>query len=213
METNLLTEEQLQEAFCEVRKAHRLIYEYQRRMQDLTWFIKNKLGFKIYEGHKQFSDTLKSSNKISVNSWSWDWIYTYVYEYHLGELDKQFVKLSLIQVSDTGYYQKIGKGGVKTKLNTFADVEESESKLIFYLSIKSKLEESYIWDVDRILKKYIVEDEFFKIDDQTGRIQIVYSVPLSKLLNEEATMQILREFVQFCNENAGTNLKIQESEQ
>ena len=74
MESNKLTKEQqqLETALCEVRKAHRLIYEYQRRMQDLSWFIKTKLGFDKYEGYKMFSAPLSSRNTIHLENWSWD---------------------------------------------------------------------------------------------------------------------------------------------
>mgnify|MGYP003298436630 FL=1 len=83
MATSQLNEEQLKDALCEVRKAHRLVYEYQRRMQDLSWFIRNKLGFNEYKGFKKFSAPLSSRNTISVDNWSWDWIYSYVYEYYI----------------------------------------------------------------------------------------------------------------------------------
>lgn len=214
MESHRLTENELKIAFYEVRKAHRLIYEYQRRMQDLSWFIRNKLGFDEYKGWKKFSDPLSSRNTIYVNNWSWDWIYSYVYEYCFGEQtiegNDNSWKLSIIQVSDTGYYQNRGNGAKPTQLQTFASVDKSESKILFYLSLAKKSAKKYDWNSDKIINKYAVQDGFFKLEEHPNHIQIVYSVPMWKFVDENATMQILRKFVDYCNKNAGTNLKIQE---
>lgn len=213
MGTNQLTEEQLKVAFCEVRKAHRLIYEYQRRMQDLSWFIKNKLGFDQYTGWKKFSYPLNSRHTIRVDNWSWDWIYTYMYEYHLGEQsnkkNENSWKCSVIQISDTGFFKKQKDGAERTQVNTFAPADESESKLIFYLSVSPKKTKNHIWNPDGIIEKYADKEGGYTIKNDT-KTQIVFSVSMTKFVNEEATMQILRDFVKYCNDNAGTDLKIQE---
>ena len=167
MGTNQLTEEQLKVAFCEVRKAHRLIYEYQRRMQDLSWFIKNKLGFDQYTGWKKFSYPLNSRHTIRVDNWSWDWIYTYMYEYHLGEQsnkkNENSWKCSVIQISDTGFFKKQKDGAERTQVNTFAPADESESKLIFYLSVSPKKTKNHIWNPDGIIEKYA--DKITNLDE------------------------------------------------
>lgn len=221
METNQLTEEQLKDAFCEVRKAHRLLYEYQRRMQDLTWFIKNKLGFPQYEGYKKYSNTISSHNKITYDMWSWDWIYTYVFEYYLGwqeNIDKHNTwRLSVIQISDTGYYKNKEKGSSATNLSSYASPEESESRLLFYLSVAPNSAEEYDVDVDGVIETCAESAEFDKEDfkiiknpQKQGYVQIAYSVPLSRFVDETKTIQILRDFVKLCNDNADTSLSIQE---
>ena len=214
METNKLTEGQLKNAFCEVRKAHRMIYEYQRRMQDLTWFIKNKLGFPDYKGFKKFSNPLSSRNTIHVDNWAWDWIYTYVYEYHLGELvpdnNENSWALSIIQISDTGFYKNRKQGAVQTKTNSYAPVEDSDSKLLFYLSLAPKETKDYDWNTDKTIIQYADETNPVKIEERPKHIQIVYPVSLSKFVDEESTMQILRDFVDYCNKETRINLELQE---
>jgi hypothetical protein len=214
METNKLTDAQLKEAFCEVRKAHRLIYEYQRRMQDLTWFIKNKLGFPDYKGYKKYSNTLSPRNTINYDYWSWDWIYTYVYEYYLGEVTTEnndnSWRLSVIQISDTGFYKNRKQGAVQTKINSYAPVEDSDSKLLFYLSLAPKETKDYDWNTDKTIIQYADETNPVKIEEHPKHIQIVYPVSLSKFVNEESTMQILRDFIEYCNKETGINFEIQE---
>lgn len=215
-----MNEEQLKDAFCEVRKAHRLIYEYQRRMQDLTWFIKNKLGFPKYEGYKKFSQPVSSRNKIYHDNWSWDFIYTYVFEYSLGtQEDKEkhiSWALSLIQVSDTGFYINQTTGSSKTNISSYAPPEESESRLLFYLSAAPETEQRD-WAPDPIINNYAASSEFDKEEfskivntQKPGCVQIVYSVPLSRFIDATNTTQILRDFVRYCNDNAGTSLSLQE---
>ena len=212
METYQLTEEQLKSALCEVRKAHRLIYEYQRRMQDLTWFIKNKLGFPEYNGWKFFGDTMSPQHTISLEKKSWDWLYTYFFDYLLGYKtlgDKEEMGLGLIQITDTGYYKaKKGKVDVnEEKPSTFSSEEDSDNVLMFYL-LKG-VEPCNHWKEVEMIEEYATVLGFTK--QVSGQhTHCIYNVPLYRFENEEATMQILREFVQYCNKNAGTNLQIQE---
>lgn len=214
METNQLTENQLklQDAFCEVRKAHRLIYEYQRRMQDLTWFIKNKLGFPEYSGWKFFSNTISHKHIIEHDLWAWDWIYTYVFDYFLGYKtlnDELTMGLGVIQITDTGYFKaKKEKTNIsETDLFLFSPEKESDSVLMFYL-LKGEEPGKY-WKEEKMIEEYATALGFNK-QETDQHTHCIYTVPLYRFENEEATMQILREFVQCCNENAGTNLQIQE---
>lgn len=212
METNQSIEEQLKSAFCEVRKAHRLIYEYQQRMKDLCWFIRVKLGFNENWGYKRFSEVTNNDKKIEQNKLSWDWIYTYVYEYFIGYQkvgEEKILGLSIIQVSDTGCY-KDGKRNFN--LSNFPSAEESDSRLMFYLTIKPNDAQDMDWRADEIIEQNILKDspQMFVPKNRSELVKITYSVPLYKFSDEESTVQILQSFVKFCNDNAGTKLQIQE---
>ncbi len=211
METNKLSEKQLNEALIEVRKAHRLIYEYQRRMQDLSWFVKNKLGFPDYKGYKGFSAPLKDKNKIDKDNWSWDWIYTYKYRYYLGEMKsgENEWQLNLLQVSDTGYYESIKNGMIeKEEVSEFASAEKADSKLVFYLSPANHNQNLDDWEPGSIMEQYANADEPMVIQNEPNQL-IIYPVSISKFLNEESTIIILQDFVNYCNENVKTELRIQ----
>ena len=54
MANSLTKKEELNQALCDVRKAHRLIYAYQSKILDLTYFIKSKLDFPEYRGNRLF---------------------------------------------------------------------------------------------------------------------------------------------------------------
>lgn len=42
----------IQNALCDVRKAHRILYAYQKRMMDIVMFICQKLDFNCVKGYK-----------------------------------------------------------------------------------------------------------------------------------------------------------------
>ncbi len=212
MATDKLTKLELQKAFCEIRKAHRLIYEYQRRMIDLTWFIKNKLGFNRYKGYKRFSSPV-NRQEISNNNWAWDWIDSYAFEYWIGNHDFKNYKcgLSLIQVTDTGFYDSTDDKRRKTNLNTFKSVDDSDSKLLFYLFAYPKTEKEN-WNPDFIIDNYATKNEITVKDDENreGCFYVVYPVSLSQFVDEESTMTFLRDFVKYCNDNFQMGLTILE---
>jgi len=220
MESNKLTEQQLKTALCEVRKAHRLIYEYQRRMQDLSWFIKNKLGFNksksIFEGYTRFSESLsnREGNNVSGKS-PWDWLYSYVYENFLGyqEGNAHTLGLSVIQITDTGYYAK--KGATKSDLSTFLPAEESDTRLMFYMVKREdeSKETNMDWKAKEIIEEYacaLKKKDIIFPSNRKDLVRVIFTVPLSRFVDEESTMKVLHEFVEYCNKKVGTQLKIQQ---
>ena len=108
--------DELKEALCDVRKAHRLIYSYQARMLDLVRFISAKLDFggRLQGGAKYYSNDIWKPKKYDYlnmpdGMWAWDFLYSYVFEYYLGkmELDNgSNIAISIIQYSDTGFFEK-----------------------------------------------------------------------------------------------------------
>ena len=175
-------------------------------MQDLTWYIKNKLGFPNYKGFKQFSLPLSSRNTIYHDNWSWDWIYSYMYEYHLGIicLDNKEIKLSLFQISDNGFYKSLSEPKRQTQLDSFANVEDSDSLLTFYAVVRQNGNDYWKYD---LLK---VNDTISKTNKNDNYVEIYYPVPLQRFANEESTIEVLKEFVQYCKNNANVEIEILE---
>ena len=139
--------EELNNALCDVRKAHRIIHEYQQRMLDLIRVIAAKLDFNsCYRGKKYFSNPLSIKRdgflRIEDDMWAWDFIYSYVFEYDLGEIELDngsSVGLTIVQYSDTGCFDVDDSNRQQT--NTFALEEESSTKLLFIIELKPKKKE------------------------------------------------------------------------
>jgi len=217
---NILTIADFNQAMCDVRKAHRLIYAYQRKMMDLTNFICEKLGFEDYGGNILFCEPIKKrQNSYSTyNIWdacAWDFLNSYVFEYYFGKDETNNIQMSVIQVSDTGYFDNdTDNDKNKEELSTFANEEESISKLIFVIEKKDKKKKTFAWDKEWISEKVHENQERMSKNHEKdclndkGNIQIIYSFSLDRFLNEETTIAALGEFIKYCNENGIEELKL-----
>ena len=57
MKDNTITKNEIEKAMCDLRKAHRLIFEYQNRMLQLMFYIRNKFSLpNEIAGYKRFSN-------------------------------------------------------------------------------------------------------------------------------------------------------------
>lgn len=209
METNT---KNLSNALIDVRRAHRLLYAYQRRMSDLAYFIKCKLGMPKFRGFKHFSNPIygrsKGHSRLSIwhDMWVWDYLYSYLFEYYLGEQktsDEAYeYKLSIIQYSDTGYFDQ-EEEGTRLELEKFKPEKESSSKLLFFLEYKPK-DRNWEWGDGTslegiVLDKKVGRKEHTKeVRDIEGVKQILCSFPLERFIDMEATLEVLREFRSFC---------------
>lgn len=206
---------QFNDAMNDVRKAHRLIYSYQQRMLDLIYFIKSKLDFPLFWAEKRFSnDIYKKRNGYLLlpdNMWAWDFLYSYMFEYYLGEINldnEDICALSVIQYSDTGFFEN--EDNSRMDINSFAEEEESGSKLLFILEIKPK-RKNWIWNINELVmdKQYAsLKHECTIIKSDKGNIQVLYSFSLDRFLNEKTSLAALKEFIDYCKENDVVELNL-----
>ena len=229
METNT---QKLTNALQDVRRAHRILYAYQRRMLDLVHFIQSKLDMREFRGFKHFSNPIHgrrkghSCLKIWHNMWAWDYLYSYLFEYYLGKKEtgdkRHDYKLSLIQYSDTGYFDKEEEEEAtraetkktfkpeedpRLELEKFKPEEESGSKLLFFLEYNPKGSE-WAWKDGPYLRRIILDKKVGSKghtkevrSTTSGGKQILYPVSLEEFINIEATLEVLREFCSFCREH------------
>ena len=215
------TTENLSKALLDVRRAHRILYAYQRRMSDLAYFIKCKLGMREFRGFKHFSNPIygpsKGHSRLSIwhDMWAWDYLYSYLFEYHLGEQktsdELHDYKLSLIQYSDTGYFdreeeEEEEEEATRLELEKFKPEEKSGSKLLFFLEYKPK-DSEWEWKDGSYMERIVLDKEVGSKKHETGVItigvehkQIICSFPLERFINMEATLEVLREFRSYCQE-------------
>lgn len=184
---------QLEETFVDVRKAYRLLYHHQRRILDLTNFIKNTLNFPVFETYPWFSGKQPKPGKTNPNNWSWDWLNSYFMDFHVG--DKQvkdgYVKLSIVILNDSGFFENENLAD-KTKVESFYDVDNSKTKLIFVIG-------KNIWD----FKNLEIAEKLNKgvINHDDGKKMLKMPFDLSDFIDEDSTVRNLEIFKQYCNEN------------
>ena len=205
------TTKNLSKALQDVRRAHRILYAYQKRMSDLAYFIKCKLKMPDFRGFKHFSRPIsKNSGYLTIrhDMWAWDYLYSYLFEYYLGEKEASDklhnYKLSLIQYSDTGYFDQDGQR--RCRISEFGSEKESSSKLLFFLEYKPK-DRNWEWGNGTSLEKIVLDKQIGRKEHTKGVItigvkhkQILCSFPLERFINMEATLEVLREFCDYCKE-------------
>ena len=208
------TTENLSNALLDVRRAHRILYAYQRRMLDLVHFIQSKLDMREFRGIKHFSKPIygRSIGHTPLNiwptMWAWDYLYSYLFEYYLGEKEAgdklHNYKLSLIQYSDTGYFDQDGQK--RGRISEFGSEEESSSKLLFFLEYKAK-DSEWVWKDGSYMERIVLDKKVGSKEHKkevrytsTGVKQILCSFPLERFINMEATLEVLREFRSYCQE-------------
>lgn len=211
METSKLKE--LQDAFCDLRKAHRLICSFQQKMLDLAQFIKMKLDMPSLRVYKRFSDPVRNEKDIPSGMWAWDFLYSYQLEYDFEDKPYGQYKyaISLIQCVDTGYFDV--ENNDKKYPDTFAAEEVSESKLVFYVNRIQNGSDWELWYKRHELfdtKKYMCKD--FKkevIDYPEDNVKVLlYSFPLERFADEQSTIDALQEFLDYCNKTLDLSIKL-----
>ena len=185
-------------------------------MLDLVHFIQSKLGMPVKDlcGIKHFSKPIygRSIGHTPLNiwptMWAWDYLYSYLFEYYLGEKEAgdklHNYKLSLIQYSDTGYFDQDGQK--RGRISEFGSEEESSSKLLFFLEYKSK-DSEWEWKDGSYMEGIVLDKKVGSKKHTKGVItigvkhkQILCSFPLERFINMEATLEVLREFRSYCKE-------------
>ena len=210
----MVNPENLKDALIDVRKAHRLIASYQKIMLSIVFFIKKKLGFPDFVGEKRFSNPLSGRSGLNLwpTMWSWDFIYSYQFEYRLGSKDlpdSSRVFLSVVQYSDTGFYDS--DSDTPGDSQTFNPAEESSSKLLFLMehAVPGKqllMTARSCTDVYDIIhsKKYgrsnHVSDRIPAQESDDSEF-LLYSIPIERFFDESSTIDALQDYLKFLEEN------------
>lgn len=155
---------EIKNTLTEVRKAYRLLYEYQTRILSLIKYIgETRYNFEYKGGWPAFSKSSPNNAQGDLERSAWDWLNFYFYQFHFErkekkketqervEIDKE-IKFSIFLVSDTGAFEyfreKQEKRDEKNKedfiieltpeksrsVSAFKPLDISETKLIFVIS-------------------------------------------------------------------------------
>ncbi len=120
--------------FLNVRKAYRLLHDYQQMVIDAVRYISGQLDIKANGGVARFGGDAKAGYRY-LHTPSWDWLPMMCWEFHfvkeIGE--NQYLSLSLFVVSDTGFYEGQKETPSKEDVASFAPADHSSTRLAFML--------------------------------------------------------------------------------
>lgn len=159
------TKEDIKQMMADVRRAHRLIYQYQDRMIQLMNRIALEYGLSNPSGRKRFSNaigTMRRGNDYPEanlrvhDKWAWDMVYPYEFEYYFGKSIRSGLAccLSVFQLSNNGYYLADGHYREsksandhmsKRKIEDYWPSDQSSSYLIFAIECFPENEHRYFF--------------------------------------------------------------------
>jgi hypothetical protein len=192
-----MTQEELNKQLEDVRKAYRLLYDYQSHIKDLVRFIGNQMGYYSVEGYPVFSGAAPRYGKKDIfDLWSWDWLNMYHYEFNFGTqtIGGNQLAFGIHIVSDTGYYSAESED--KTKIESFTDPRHSMTKLVLYISTGG-----YAWKKLQPGKDFnpSFQEGSYELGD--GKRVIGKSFDLSRFHNVESTLNCIDDFRSFCEKH------------
>jgi hypothetical protein len=148
--------------------------------------------------------------RLERNMWGWDFLYSYLFEFYLGvkTSSKKEFSLSIIEASDSGFYQSKQTNKRQTNISSFSDVEESETCLIFvFESVTTK--EIYVWDLDNAISK-LLEDENELITNTTeDNYFIAKKYSLADFVDQSSTDKVIEEFSKTVENKTGIKLLVE----
>jgi len=188
---------QLNNTLLDVRKAYRLLFEYQDRIKNLIAFIGGHYDFEFREGYPVFSAHAKNGTRVNLDHWAWDWLGMYFY--HFKFAPKSDLTFSIFILNDSGYYDTSKQNGItSSKLNTetFTPVDKSETKLFLVIGKKMWRQETKLGDWENIL----FQDEHTFSSENGGKF-LFKEYTLENFVDEGSAITSLKDFQIFCQEN------------
>lgn len=199
------SKEELEKALVEVRKAYRLLHDYQRRIQDLVSYLGKKMGYNTDpEFSPNFSNKAKYGRSYKSKYWAWDYLNLYFarFDFGLQEREEGMLQMAVFIQNDTGFFDS--KNENREMTDEFAPVNESESRIIFQFGINED------WSYEGVELA-----EVFKKDNREGsekniwfsdpkRKFIILAYPMERFFNNDSVDEVLKD----VNEKVFRQLKL-----
>ena len=197
----------IDQALLDVRKAYRLLHDYQRIVLDAVNYIGKQFGLSYRGGIPYFSNVSPREEKGKLDNCAWDWLNMVFYEFYFrseGEDDKTSLRFSVILISDSGWFCAEDEYLVKSNVAHYLAPELSSTKVGFIVSGPQNVAFSFT-ESKEAMKTFIVN---------SGELPAEYAAKgiygkcfdMGRLASEEETNRLLDELVLFAQAN-GIQLK------
>jgi len=189
----------IEHALLDVRKAYRLLHDYQRMVMDAANYIGKQTSLEWYGGWPKYSDATRQGERVKMNHSAWDWLNMMMFEFHfLRPIDKEkYLRLSILLISDTGFFCAEDETLQKANTHGYIPAERAATKLGFIISGEHWPDTSFMGN-KATMKKFIEENG--ELPEEWKRLGIIaICVDLSRIASEEETNSLLDEIVAFAN--------------
>lgn len=185
----------IDQALLDVRKAYRLLHDYQRMVIDAVNYIGKQLNVVYVGGWPRYSDASPRAGRGELDSWAWDWLNMMFYEFHFERQieEGKHLRLSLLLISDTGYFCAEDEMLQKTNLRGYLAADASATKLGFILSAEYWPDTGFT--LDKAQMKSFIENRGELPIDWSEKGFVGGCVDINRLASEEETIVLLDEIV------------------
>lgn len=196
----IASQQEIERALLDVRRAYRLLHRYQRAALDVAKYVGSQLGLSYRDGCPRFSNTAPRNGKNAFGCWAWDWLnfvhFDFNFYRNVGE--NREIGLTIMIVSDTGIYFGEPRDNAEPDDAAFAPAEYSKTKVGF-LFFREWMEEwgHQLYAQDALRSFLGQEGVLPKILSDGGCIGKCYD--FSQLSNEASTEAVITEVIQFAN--------------
>lgn len=218
---------ELDNVFVDVRNAFRLLNDYQKHILNIVNYIREQTEYAEMWGRKNWYSNEIGNKKNSPDSdyaklnirndmWGWDFLYGYILEYYFGDLDKKRkgnIEMSVIQVSDDGYFVSNRENKSMTKISTFEDSENSHSYIILNMALTKK---DNLWlsdldypddDMKDFLTKFISSSEDKKImKNDKGDVSVIKKYEMQRFATQKGADAVIQDFGKIVFEQTSIRL-------
>lgn len=210
---------ELDNAFVDVRNAFRLLYRYQSRVLDIVGYIREHTLYTDMWGRRLFCATIHTRNNcpdkdyanlnVRREMWAWDFMYNYIFEYYFGQVKIQHkdIDMSVIQVSDDGFYKSMSSKPSQTDISTFLPAEDANSYLVLTAGWNAWMRDEQENDYDSFLHKFLsgTNDSCIYFDDK-GYWAITKRYPMQRFSSQKEADKVLADFGKIVKDNTGIEL-------
>lgn len=194
-------ENNLSETLQEVRASYRLLYNFQKRVLDLVYYIGTKYGYTYLGGFPKYSNPAPKRGKGHLENWAWDWLNMYYYEFGFNrkKVNNKDLCFSVFLLADNGHYEVRENGVGKLDTANFLDVKKAKTELIFVVGWGMwkpcwGINGSWDWDRDDFLLA-----ESNKQNDDAGNVMFHKHYNLERFETEEGATNVIRDFLAECD--------------
>jgi hypothetical protein len=190
------------DVFLNVRKAYRLLHDYQRMVLDGVRYIEAQLDIQYNGGWRLFTDNAAGTGftKLDQSTDSWDGLPMMWFEfYFVKEIESGWLNLSLFIISDTGYIEGEAEVGDTDNWSAFVPAEGSASKFFFILRKTNSWtgRELFPFMNGKLQMRDLIKEGGFLPNDLVGKCY-----DMSCLTSEDEANKVVKDIVSFAKEKS-----------
>ena len=184
----------IEAALLDVRKAYRLLHDYQRMVMDALDYVGTQFGLTYLGGWPKFSGAMPRPGRGGLDYLAWDWLNMMAYDFHFTrEIEEgKTLMVSMLLISDTGYYCSKEEALEQIDPADFLPLEQSGTKIGFVISVKEWRPE---FMEDRAAMRAFIETGGKLPSEFEGKGIVTRCYDLARLMSEDSTNGLIDELI------------------